>query len=731
MAEPNTDTSDAARKLPRTFSSQTLPQDIRSLFPQDIDDTMRRYGYYRDEYVHSIFQRKAEEITNKWCEVKCTTDELEEQITDAKDRYDIPRKFKIARCTVSVYQGAFLFFNYATLPDIKPHEEVLPENVKGLIDIVVIPDQDNIVTKKYYDEDPQSPRYGELDHITLTIKVGDGQGTTKLDVHHSWFMYLQLPGIDGSHEGHPEIDYLYNAMYIKHNIDFALGEGIFQHGNIKEVLFRPATKESQDWCEENYRHMTIQDRLDFPVEDGQDKSTWDYKRIGVTGAQHNPAPTIQYLQDRMSAGSRMAKSVLSGARSGQILGAKYNFKDYLSGLTDDQMNTVDPWFRELIDRWRLTGIITAEGDIIEIKWNNLFELDEEEQAAVDKQHAETMNLTSTMLLNMSTIGFFPVVHDDKLWLVGHGGKIPVEYVDASSDLSEMDSDVLSFAPPPGAPTPAPQPPPTVEDRVHLSNVKMSHDEKMEYEKWNFENPALDRAFEADLLKAMNEYYNRKLAVVEQAFEGLDQSEVKVQDSTVKNASYAEISDTILETKIPAGEIEDVLDEYLGQSWIYGANQTALAMKVATTYNPDMPEVRKYIDENRGLLKHQITGTIDDTFLDGMQEGIRRGEPYDQISKRITKAYGDATKNMPNTVRKITHGTIESGKAESFLNEGETHFTFVTMGDDRVRDEHMARHGDVFEAAAYPEYLALTFDWNCRCEIRPLTIIEKEAVEVPL
>lgn len=111
-------------------------------------------------------------------------------------------------------------------------------------------------------------------------------------------------------------------------------------------------------------------------------------------------------------------------------------------------------------------------------------------------------------------------------------------------------------------------------------------------------------------------------------------------------------------------------------------------------------VAEWVDTNVRLIKNvpeKLVSDLDRTIL----EGISQGQRHEQIAKEIRKQFGFAEKRAKIIARDQVgklYGQVNNQRQRDL---GVSRYTWETVGDQRVRSEHVARDGNVYEWGELP------------------------------
>ena len=139
-----------------------------------------------------------------------------------------------------------------------------------------------------------------------------------------------------------------------------------------------------------------------------------------------------------------------------------------------------------------------------------------------------------------------------------------------------------------------------------------------------------------------------------------------------------------------------------------------------------PKVVEFIETRTGDLIKSISNTTKEALRRTLKEGVELGESIPKLAKRIASVYDDAqgyrsvliarTENITASNNGTLNGYRQSGVVEKK--------TWLTAGDDRVREEHAMMDGEtVLLEEAFSNGLMVPSEPNCRCTI--IAVLFKE------
>jgi SPP1 gp7 family putative phage head morphogenesis protein len=120
-------------------------------------------------------------------------------------------------------------------------------------------------------------------------------------------------------------------------------------------------------------------------------------------------------------------------------------------------------------------------------------------------------------------------------------------------------------------------------------------------------------------------------------------------------------------------------------------------------------------ERSKLLWEEKNGEIISAAKYSLIEGIQAGESYQQLYDRVSETITQVARPMTFVNTEI-HRAMESGRVDMYAEVGVTKVQWLTAQDERVRPEHAARDGRIYDL---DEALSLMGEPNCRCTLLPV------------
>lgn len=179
----------------------------------------------------------------------------------------------------------------------------------------------------------------------------------------------------------------------------------------------------------------------------------------------------------------------------------------------------------------------------------------------------------------------------------------------------------------------------------------------------------------------------------------------------------------LVTAIPTSEIENVATKFAVQTQTFQRIQ--LQKQVRSAFGVDVlgqdPRLasimERFIQNNVTLIKDVPNKILSDVEKSVMQ-GVSSGKLPRDIAAELTDKFGFAEKRAKLIARDQVgkfYGQLNSSRQRSM---GLTRFIWRTVGDDRVREEHAEREGEVYSYDDPPDGELPGEPINCRCYPEP-------------
>jgi HK97 family phage portal protein len=154
--------------------------------------------------------------------------------------------------------------------------------------------------------------------------------------------------------------------------------------------------------------------------------------------------------------------------------------------------------------------------------------------------------------------------------------------------------------------------------------------------------------------------------------------------------------------------------------IEDGGQEAMTLVGATPNFVMGSSVNKFIRERAELFANEITSTTQEKLAKLIEENIAAGGSRIDLEKGITELYEGFTEKRASTIaRTEVHNTYQKGHIEGYIQAGVEIKIWVTVGDDRVREEHAMNDGvevPIHQRFPNGEMYPGESSINCRCSI---------------
>lgn len=237
---------------------------------------------------------------------------------------------------------------------------------------------------------------------------------------------------------------------------------------------------------------------------------------------------------------------------------------------------------------------------------------------------------------------------------------------------------------------------------------------VEYEYARAINSIVDEIFEA--LRPLNERLSQ-LAESARA-ERYDAGEADTVAALIEQARKE------LAGKITPERVESLARAFANRTATSNAFQLRRQIQAALGVNLYVPDTRigalmdGFIAENVTLIKGMPNKILDDIAVT-IQRGLQRGFKAPELSKELTKRYQMSKKRAKLIARDqigTFYGQVNANRQKDI---GVTRFVWRTVGDDRVRDSHEARDGNIYSYDDPPDGELPSEPINCRCWAEPV------------
>ncbi|MEE9569312.1 MAG: anti-CBASS Acb1 family protein [Candidatus Binatia bacterium] len=354
------------------------------LFQQTVSIKNIRELFTRDELLFASVETLSRDVFAKWFELTAlkTDGSINEEATKRAwkimEKVGLKNKMRIAFRSRIIHGVAVLYLVY-------PGNIESPVETRRLQDVKVVP-WDNI-SDWVIDLDPNSEGYGNVVGVQMDRVVGRSDGTQEttqqVTIHDGRFLHWPMPDIDGTNPwGMSKLEPLHDILTLKKNMDWSLGESLFQFVSGKIVMTVPP-----DTDDAVYNQLK-KDLKDFDVTTsflargkGLDIQNMNQGQAGI-----DIEPYTSYFMALATIGLGVPYPTFFRGLTGA--GGDIIMRTYSSTVGDIQRGEVEPLVRDFLDTLNIEGVARWQ-----IDWVPFMELTEEEQSFIRSRLALARQLT--------------------------------------------------------------------------------------------------------------------------------------------------------------------------------------------------------------------------------------------------------------------------------------------------------------------------------------------------
>lgn len=701
------------QKLPQYAHHEDFAKSVKEHWKTTIEQGDREKIYTRDALGNRMVNRLANDIFNKWLEIEIPeegNESLKGEIEQLNTRLNVKRAFRRAYMMAMVQGNSLILYGFG---DWKDSLEEPPDNVREIGYLRPIPA--TFIDKIHKDKDESSETWGEITHFELRYDVGDDMGASEkiLKIPATRFIHMVNYGVDMDERGLSMLDPLFDDLMGKKSNDFALHQTLKKNASGLYVVMEPELVhgDEQDEAEDEWLDIDTTSMMRLP-------SGFDAKVLN-TNVGLNPKQYIDSNINNIASGSGVGRTALLGVQAGQVAGAKWNFKQYYSFISDQQTEFVGPYLREFYERLQAEGIL-SEGEF-EIVWNPREEVDPEEMAKINQMNTDSAAKLAKMLVDLNATGHDIVVEDDGSAYIRLSDTDKGIYLEGleTATVTKAPAEPLTFVSRPPVPEPT-SPLPIISRAQGTNATRLTKAERMKLLKvWQLDTDRLTSKHTAGLSKVISDYQEKWLDSFEELWV------LSKMDTYEEFGNVNDVKDLLkgsVKIKPKTRQIQTTLEQILSESYEDSWEQTSDALDIEFEFPIDDPAVSAWIVSVAPMLKVEITTKINQQFLIAIRDGITAGEGYKEINNRLTGITAKYNKGIPNTVHKIVHEAMMKSRADQLQAEGHTKVLWLSVGDERVRDTHiMLEMGSPLDLGEARPYMG---DYGCRCTISPYTVLQK-------
>ena len=478
-----------------------------------------------------------------------------------------------------------------------------------------------------------------------------------------------------------------------------------------------ASADDWDWAESNFVDIDLFKNFLLP-------SKWGIESAELGASALNPENYFSQVFKNIASASGISKVILTGAETGQLTGSEYIVQLYHE-LVADWRSKLNDAMMDIVTRFQVWGIL-PKGEVT-IVFNSLEVLSEKDKSETSLKYAHSFKITAEAILSYKTLGFSVYIDGDHGWMVKttdsgevKGFKIPGIDCNTLEDFDETKLLIPFESEDERQPDIPIDPEPT--DSIHgLDAYRLTKEEKdILLTDWSLDD-------ELDSLTQRGEG-SLRVAIQNSTDEWLDKftDEYKALYGSLDETTETELISRMVTVQYPDREIQESLQSIIDKSMQEGWDKTTALLGFPDDWQPGDPWASTWISANVLDWSQGIKTDINMQMLSAMKDGILKGEGYQKIFKRIEGASGRYTKNnVGKVVHKVVHTALNASRIEAYNRSGVTSdekpLVYLTVGDERVRPEHVAREGNVYPSDVMEELLS---EWNCRCTCIPQLAIER-------
>jgi HK97 family phage portal protein len=210
--------------------------------------------------------------------------------------------------------------------------------------------------------------------------------------------------------------------------------------------------------------------------------------------------------------------------------------------------------------------------------------------------------------------------------------------------------------------------------------------------WVISWAGLEREYNESLRKFFLRQQRILIQKLKQAYQELKSYDSKI---TTKDTD-AIIANVVFDLKIENGKIRVINETFFGRAMELGIRQ---ALTEASGLQDDAFESAvDMVKRSQRLKKKRIISTTKITKVNQttqamvgrhLRAGLERGDSLNDLTKQIAKDLGSNRARALTIARTQTAGALDSGRHEGFRQSGVDGKSWITSGDDQVRDAHRA------------------------------------------
>lgn len=238
-------------------------------------------------------------------------------------------------------------------------------------------------------------------------------------------------------------------------------------------------------------------------------------------------------------------------------------------------------------------------------------------------------------------------------------------------------------------------------------------------------------------KIANMFEKQRLRVLKELSETLKKNIPNERVITkMTNAEIEKLLDEILDFIYSPDEEKAWKELYLSEqakNFIRTSEDIANDFGLAMSLKPDSSLVKELLDQRVQRFVKKISDTTFKQLKESLFEGLMNGESETKLAERVNEVMTLAKRQRAQTIaRTETFSVINESHIETYKVNGIEWKEWLTAGDERVRDAHMAADGQIVRIdqpfVVGGDYLMFPGDphgsasniINCRCVSLPVT-----------
>lgn len=514
------------------------------------------------------------------------------------------------------------------------------------------------------------------------------------------------------------------------------------HSPDADQIGTDVTQEDWDYAEEKFKDIDLMKHFIHPRD-------W---KIDVKSMQKgaNPGPYMDNIYKLISSGSRIAKVVLTGAEQGQLTGSEYIIKQYHELIGEWRIEITKHGIA-ILKRFQEWGVL-PEGRI-EWTWNPVDTPTQAETALLNRDKATTFFVVSNAIEKWEKMGWKLEVWNGKAIFakVRRSGEVigidapdifnvniledykpEQEMLERLEDVHPSEYKQIPVTIPeegeeepeeeePEEEKPKAKPEEEEEDAHHSDKVKITKEIRDKILK--------DWSITALMEENVGEHVPKFLIALQEMIDDYMKRWTKAMETIGfkdERPPTQEIIRISLKLQMKEKKLTLEIEGGIEDGWGDGWNQTRANLGFPEDWVPGNPASAEYLMANVDTLTAQIKQDVSGEVINAMREGLLKGQRYDEVYRGMrTAGLAWTAKHGPNIVQKMMHEAIVQSGFDAMIESGamtkEQPFTYVTMGDKRVRPEHAEREGNIYKADMRWELFS---EWGCRCRGVPTLAVER-------